>query len=162
MRKKMFNKQWMLPLMMCFCTLFIQAQQRAGIPVSGKVSDAGEPLPGVTVAVRGTTLGTSTDRNGEFTLTVPSDTCVLQISYIGFISKEIKVGSQRIFVITLEEDRQQLEEVVVIGFGKQKKTDVVGAVTTINVGEIKKVSSSNITTMMAGNIAGMISYQRSC
>jgi TonB-linked SusC/RagA family outer membrane protein len=162
MRKttRFFQRTMVASLMMCFCTLFIQAQ-RAGIPVSGKVSDAGEPLPGVTVAVRGTTLGTSTDQNGDFTLSVPSDTCVLQISYIGFVTKEIKVGSQRIFVITLEEDNQQLEEVVVVGFGKQKKTDVIGAVTSVNLTDIKKVSSSNMTTMMAGNIAGIISYQRS-
>jgi TonB-linked SusC/RagA family outer membrane protein len=139
----------------------VQAQQRGGIAISGKVTDGLEALSGVTVAVRGTSTGASTDDNGEFKLTVPSDTCVLIISYVGFLPQQITVGKQRIFVVTLAEDKQQLEEVVVIGFGKQKKTDVIGAVTTINVKEIKKVSSSNITTMMAGNIAGMISYQRS-
>lgn len=140
----------------------IQHVAQEGIRVTGTVSDnMNDPLPGVTILIRGTSQGTTTDVNGEYTFTVPSDTCVLQFSYIGFTTQEVKVGDRRVISITLLEETTGLDEVVVIGFGKQKKTDVIGSVVSIRPSELKKVASSNMTTMLAGNIAGMISYQRS-
>lgn len=140
----------------------ISDNQQQGIRINGTVSDDyGILIPGVTVQIRGTTQGTVTDTNGEFTLSVPSDTTVLQFSFIGYKMQEVTVGNKRIFAITMSEDIEELEEVVVVGFGKQKKTDVIGAVSTVNVKELRQVSSSNVTTMLAGNIAGVISYQRS-
>ncbi|MGV8092003.1 MAG: TonB-dependent receptor [Mangrovibacterium sp.] len=137
-----------------------QAQKE--IKIIGAVSDAEEGLmPGVNVVVRGTTQGTVTDMNGEFTITVPSDTCVLQFRMIGYKMEEIAVGQKRILTVELSKETTDVGEVVVVGFGKQKKTDLVGSVTSISAGELKKVSSSNVTTMLAGNIAGIISYQRS-
>ena len=131
--------------------------------VSGKVTDEqGEPLPGVNVIVRGSVAtGTITDVNGEFTISVPSDTTVLQFSFIGFRMQEIVVGKQKIITVTMQEETVEIDEVVVIGFGKQKKEDLIGSVVSANVTELRKTSSSNVTTMLAGNIAGMISYQRS-
>lgn len=133
------------------------------IRITGTVSDDnGDLLPGVNITVRSTpTIGTITDVNGEFSLNVPSDTSVLQFKFIGFKMQEIEVGARRIFAITMQEDIAEIGEVVVIGFGKQKKEDLVGSVVSINMADMRKVSSSNVTTMLAGNIAGMISYQRS-
>ncbi len=132
------------------------------IKVTGTVSDNfGATMPGVNVIIRGTTKGTTSDVNGEFTLTVPSDTSVLQFRFIGYKMQEIVVGNRRIIAVTLSEEATDIGEVVVVGFGKQKKEDLIGSVVSINTADLKKVSSSNVTTMLAGNIAGMISYQRS-
>ncbi|HCS73648.1 MAG TPA: SusC/RagA family TonB-linked outer membrane protein [Clostridiales bacterium] len=129
--------------------------------VKGKVLDEkGEPLPGVTITVGGSTKGVITDNEGSYAIEVRS-TDELTFSFIGFATQTIKVNNQTILNVTLKEDVSELEEVVVIGFGKQKKTDLVGSVASINTQELKKVSSSNMTTMLAGNIAGIISYQRS-
>ena len=135
------------------------AQQ--GIRVSGTVQDDfGEPLPGVSVTVRGMTLGMSTDANGEFMLTVPSDTCVLQFSYIGFKMQEVLVGNRRIIAVSLSEETATLEEVVVVAFGKQKKESLVSAIATISPSELK-IPSSNLTTAFAGRMSGVIAFQRS-
>ena len=137
--------------------------QQNPIRVTGIVSDNfGELLPGVNVVLRGNpNVGANTDANGEFTLNVPSDTSVLQFRYIGYKMQEIMVGNRRILNVIMQEDMAELGEVVVVGFGKQKKDDLIGSVVSLNVADIRKVSSSNVTTMLAGNIAGMISYQRS-
>ena len=139
-----------------------EAKAQQGIRITGTVTDQyGELLPGVSVAVKGTTTGTSTDANGEFILTVPSDTSTLEFRYIGFKSQEIVVSVRRVFAVIMQEEAEELGEIVVVGFGKQKKTDLIGSVVSANVTELRKISSSNVTTMLAGNIAGMISYQRS-
>ena len=147
-------------LTVCIPTVYSQTQQ--GIRVSGMVADDnGESLPGVNIVVRGnTSIGTNTDTNGEFSLTVPSDTCVLQISFIGFLSQEIQVGNRRILSVILKEDVAELEEVVVVAFGKQKKGSVIASVSTINTKDLK-VPSSNLTTALAGRMSGLVSYQRS-
>ena len=138
-----------------------QAPTQQGIRVTGTVSDDyGELLPGVSVTVRGTNIGISADANGEFALTVPSDTCVLQFSYIGYKSQEIKVGARRIFAIIMIEDVSELSEVVVVAFGTQKKESLVSSITTINPNDLK-VPSSNLTTAFAGRMSGVIAYQRS-
>ena len=137
------------------------APVQQGIRVTGTVSDDyGELLPGVSVTVRGTNIGISTDANGEFALTIPSDTCVMQFSYIGFKSQEIKVGSRRIFAVVMLEAMAELEEVVVVAFGTQKKESLVSSITTINPNELK-IPSSNLTTAFAGRMSGVIAYQRS-
>jgi len=135
--------------------------QQNKIPVKGTVSNNfGELLPGVTVAIRGTTNATSTDVNGEFSITVPSDTTVLVFRYIGFKPEEIRVGNRTVISVVLSEESTMLDEAVVVAFGKQKKESVIGSITTINPKELK-VPSSNLTTSFAGRVAGMIAYQRS-
>lgn len=129
--------------------------------VRGKVLDEkGTPLPGVTITVVGSTKGVITDNDGNYSIEVkPTD--VLTFSFIGLESQTLPVNNQTELYVILKEDVSELDEVVVIGFGKQKKTDLVGSVSTISTQELKKVSSSNMTNMLAGNIAGIISYQRS-
>jgi TonB-linked SusC/RagA family outer membrane protein len=132
-----------------------------GFRVTGTVSDdTGDPLSGVTVAVRGTTMGTTTDMNGEFTLTVPSDTSVLEIRYIGYEPQQIVVGNRRVIAVEMREATTDLGEVTVVAFGTQRKESVISSIATISTKDLK-VPSSNLTTAFAGRVAGLISYQTS-
>ncbi len=128
--------------------------------VSGRIMDVnGDPIIGASVAVKGTKEGTATDVGGEFTLSC-SRQATLVVSYLGYRTQEVKVNSQKNLIITLEEGSEVLDEVVVVGFGTQKKASVVGAVQTIRPGELKTPSSS-LTNSFAGRLAGVISVQRS-
>jgi TonB-linked SusC/RagA family outer membrane protein len=136
-----------------------QTPSQQGIRVTGSVSDEfNAPLPGVAVAIRGTTQGTTTDENGEYSLSVPSDTCVLQFRYIGYETQEVAVGTKRVIAVVLSEATTGLDEVVVVAFGKQAKESVVSSITTVNTKDLK-VPSSNLTTALAGRMAGLVSYQ---
>jgi len=129
--------------------------------VHGLVVDtAGLPLPGVSVMVKDqTSIGTSTDINGRYSLQVPENATLI-FSMVGFQEQQIPVNGRTEINIVLEGSTSQLGDVVVVAFGKQKKEEVVGAVTTINPAELK-VPSSNLTTALAGRLAGVIAYQRS-
>ncbi|MDR2038668.1 MAG: TonB-dependent receptor [Bacteroidales bacterium] len=132
-----------------------------GIRVTGSVSDnTGELIPGVNVIVRGSVQGTSTDINGEFNIMVPSDTSVLQFSFMGYETQEVVVGNKRVISVQMREASTSMEEVLVVAFGTQKKESAIASVSTLNVAELK-VPSSNLTTALAGRVAGLISYQRS-
>lgn len=130
--------------------------QSGDITVTGKVLDeTGEPLPGATVQQEGTTNGIITDIDGNFSLSVPSDATLI-VSFIGFKSIEVTVGGEtELGSITLVSDTQQLDQVVVIGYGTQKKADLTGAVTIVDAEEMKKTSNSNISTMLQGKAAGV-------
>ena len=138
----------------------IMKLQQSEQKITGTVVDANnEPVIGANVLVKGTTNGVITDVDGKFTLTVPRG-AVLQISYIGYVTQEVKVTNESIYNILLREDSEALEEVVVVGFGTQKKASVVGAVQTIKAKDLK-VPSSNLSNAFAGRIAGVTSFQRS-
>lgn len=134
----------------------VQSQNR----VRGKVSDNdGRPLPGVTITIVGTTRGVITDNDGTYSIDAePRDKLVF--SFIGMESQIIDVGDQKVINIKLKEKTQELEDVTIVAFGKQKKESVIGSITTVNPGELK-VPSSNLTTALAGNMAGIIAFQRS-
>ena len=138
-----------------------KAKAQQGIRINGAVSDNfGELLPGVSVVVRGSATGTSTDGNGEFTITVPSDTSVLQFRFIGYRMQEVVVGSRRMIAVTLLEETTELSEVTIVAFGTQKKESVVSSIQTVNTKDLH-VPSSNLTTAFAGKMAGVIAYQTS-
>ncbi|MFO7826077.1 MAG: carboxypeptidase-like regulatory domain-containing protein, partial [Cyclobacterium sp.] len=100
-------------------------------PISGRILDPnGEGIPGATVLVEGTTIGTATDIDGNFTLDVPDD-AILVISYIGYESQRIELGNQNEITVTMEEDLSSLDEIVVVGYGTQKKVNLTGAVSTV-------------------------------
>jgi TonB-linked SusC/RagA family outer membrane protein len=128
--------------------------------ITGKITDEnGEPLAGAIVQVQGSTRSVSTDIDGSFTINVkPED--VLEISFLGYETQPITVGGQKELAIQLKPKASELDEVVVVAFGKQKKESVVASITTINPAELK-VPSSNLTTAFAGRMAGVIAYQRS-
>ena len=145
-------------LLLSLVTLSVMAQR---VRVTGAVVDAtNAELPGVTVMEKGTSNGTVTDLDGNFSLTVASNNSVLVFSFVGFESQEIEVGTQRSLSITMEESSQTLDDVVVVAFGTQKKEEIVGSVSTVRPSELK-TPSSNLTTSLAGRMSGVIAYQRS-
>lgn len=128
--------------------------------VTGKVIDElGEPLPGVAIQVKGTPRGVTTDIDGSFGIDV-SDTDILQFSYLGMQDQEVAVENKKQLFITLKEKTDELEEVTIVAFAKQKKESVLASITTVKPSELK-VPSSNLTTALAGRMSGVISYQRS-
>ena len=136
-----------------------EARVQQGIRVTGSVFDNfGALMPGVTVNVRGTTTGTSTDINGEYNITVPSDTSVLQFRFIGYRMQEIVVGNRRSIAVTMTEATTDIAEVTIVAFGTQKKESVVASIETVNTKDLK-IASANLTAAFAGKIPGVISYQ---
>ncbi len=130
----------------------VQAQQSVQGAV---VDDLGEPLMGATVTVKGTSNGTVTDLDGNFSLNAPAGS-TLVISYVGFTNKEVKVsGDGKLGTITLLPDDKTLEQVVVVGYGTQKKADLTGSVAIVNADQMKKTSNSNISTLLEGKVAGV-------
>lgn len=129
--------------------------------ITGLVTDSsGAPLIGVSVSVKNSpNIGTTTDVNGRYVLVVPDNATVV-FSMVGFEEQEILPADRKIINIKLMPSKNLLGDVVIVAFGKQKKEDVVGAVTSINPSELK-VPSSNLTTALAGRLAGVIAYQRS-
>ena len=124
--------------------------------VSGLVVDQdGEPLIGATVKVKGTNVATVTNIDGEFELNAASN-ATLVVSYIGYKDLEVKVnGRSSLGQIIMESDAVGLEQVVVVGYGVQKKADLTGSVAVVNAEELKRVSNSNISTMLEGKVAGV-------
>ncbi len=126
------------------------------LKVSGQVVDHdGEPLIGATVKVKGAQSGAITDYDGNFSLDVPAGGIIV-ISYVGYKDREIAVrGRANLNQIELEADDNVLEQVVVVGYGTQKKADLTGSVSIVNAEELKRVSNSNISTMLEGKVAGV-------
>ena len=129
--------------------------------VKGTIVDAtGMPVIGANVMVKGTTNGTITDLDGRFSLDVPND-AVLEVSYIGYSSQIIKVGGQNSLDITLMEDTQALDEVVVVGYGVQKRASVTGSVASLQSKDIATVKTPNVSNALAGKLPGLRAVQRS-
>jgi TonB-linked SusC/RagA family outer membrane protein len=132
-----------------------------GRNVTGVVTDAtGEPIIGANVVVKGTTNGTITDIDGQFVLSVP-DNAVLAISYIGYIGKELPIGNQTAFTIVLADDTQALDEVVVVGYGTMRKSDVTGSISVTKADEILKQQSFSALDGLKGKASGVNIFSNS-
>ena len=130
--------------------------------VKGVVTDSkGTPLEGVSVVLKNSSVGTQTNSNGEFTLQVPDEAAVLEISRIGYQSRSVVVGKRTALTIVLEEVQQALEQVIVVGYGSQKKATVTGSISTVTTKEILKSPSSNVTNSLVGRLTGVAAIQRS-
>lgn len=146
-------------LLICNLNCIIQAQVQNN--VNGLITDPlGEPLIGVSIQVRGTTKGTVTDLDGKFTLMAKKGD-FLRISYVGYISQEVKVTNNDLIRITMKEDAQNLDELVVVGYGTQRKVTVSGSVASTSGNELSKVPSLNVSNTLAGRLPGLVSYNRS-
>ena len=161
MRKKMlFSMMFMAGItggfLACPTPVMASVSQSQTIKVSGQIVDQdGQPLIGATVKVKNAKLGVVTDFDGNFTIDVASDG-VLVISYVGYKDREVAVrGRAALGQIQLEDDSNMLEQVVVVGYGTQKKADLTGSVSIVNAEELKRVSNSNISTMLEGKVAGV-------
>ncbi|MDR7214968.1 TonB-linked SusC/RagA family outer membrane protein [Dyadobacter sp. BE31] len=131
-------------------------------PVRGKVVDEiGVPLAGVSILLKGTTNGTLTNGDGEFSFDVPGGDGTLVFSFVGFVSKEVPIGGRTFLDIKLEPLASALNEVVVVGYGAQKKITMTGAVSTVSADAIKNVPTANITNALAGRVAGLFATQKS-
>lgn len=129
--------------------------------VRGTVRDSLGLLPGVAVSLKNNpSVGTTTDLNGKFILDVPNENSVIEFSMVGYVTKEISIKGKPILEVTLNTAINTLDEAVVVAYGTQKKESVIGSITTIRPEELK-VPSSNLTTALAGRLAGVIAYQRS-
>lgn len=129
------------------------------VMVTGVVRDQSQqPIPGVTVSVQGTSIGTATDLNGRYEITVPEGS-TLVFSFIGFNSHTVQVGSQAVIDVVLMEDISSLEEVVVVGYAEQKKVSVTGAVASVNTQELRQSSSASLANALAGRLSGLTSIQ---
>lgn len=129
--------------------------------VEGVVTDAGGmPIPGANVIEKGTTNGVVTDFDGNYQITVGPD-AVLQFSYIGFQTREVSVDGQSTLAVQLQEDQAQLDEVVVVGYGTQKRENIVGSVATVGGEEIQKSANMNVSNAITGRVAGVVATQGS-
>ena len=123
--------------------------------ITGKVTDIkGEPIIGANVSVKGTTNGTITDMDGNFSLDVP-EKAVISISYIGYTSKEITVNNQNTYTVKLAEDMQNLAEVVVVSYGTQKKRDVTGAISKVDAEDLADIPAGQFAQKLQGQAAGV-------
>lgn len=142
---------------LCAALLLSATLASAQIKVKGVITDpAGEPVIGATVKEHGTNTGVVTDLDGNFTIDVKSEKSVLDISYIGFANQQITVGKKKEFNIKLEEDNNQLNEVVVVGYGVQKKATLTGAVTQVKGDDVLKgKATQNVAEALQGTIPGL-------
>ncbi len=133
------------------------------VTITGKVTSSGDGdnLPGVNVVIKGTTQGTTTDADGKYTLKVPSANTTLVFSFIGYTAQEVVIGAQTVIDIALQADIQQLNEVVVVGYGVQQKITLTGAVSNLKGDEMLRTKNENPQNMLTGRIAGVRVWQKS-
>lgn len=143
-----------LILLLAGSSMVLSAQNRS---ISGKVFDTNEePLIGVTVTIENTTIGAITDIDGAFTLQVPEGKVVLNVSYVGFVPQKVTVASgQSNVTVRLSEDAVLLNEVVVVGYGKQKKVNLTGAVASVGGEELENRVTKSLSSMLQGTVAGL-------
>lgn len=147
-----------LTLTLVLLTLGASAQ----VTVSGNVSDeSGEPIIGATVLEALTSNGVVSDFDGNFKITVKNENATLKISYIGMIAQSIRVGNQRNIKVVLKDESQSINEVVVVGYGHQKKESVVGAISQVSSEDLLNTPTANVTQAIAGKIPGVITTQTS-
>lgn len=153
-----FFKMIALSLALILASMVAVAQTKT---VKGVIyeEETGEPMPGATVSVEGSTRGVMTDLDGSFELTGVKPTDKLKFECLGKETQVLQVGTMTNFVVKLKNVANELDEVTVVAFGKQRKESVIGSISTVDVKTLK-VPSSNLTTALAGNVAGVIAYQR--
>jgi TonB-linked SusC/RagA family outer membrane protein len=146
----------LLALNMARLPLHSTSDAPVDVAISGKVTDEkGDALPGVSVVVKGTTQGTTTDGTGSFKINAPTASATLVFSFVGYAKKEVPIGGQTTLSVTLAPDDQTLNEVVVVGYGSQLKKEITGAVQTVSAQEIKDLPVSQIGQKLQGKLAGV-------
>jgi len=133
------------------------AMAQSSRTVSGRVTDAesGDPLPGATVLVKGTSEGTITDVDGNFLVKVPEENNVISVSFVGFVTQELTVGNQTQLKVALSPDLTSLDEIVVVGYGTVKKSDATGAVAVVDAKKFNKGAMNSVQDLMVGKTAGV-------
>lgn len=144
--------RWIAPVVL-ICTLSAAHAQE----VTGRVTDSGDnsPLPGASIIVKGTSVGTTTDGNGEYRLAVEDPNATLVFSFIGYETQEIAVGGRTRIDISLLASTQALEEIVVVGYGTQRRRDLTGAVAHVDTEAMQAEATSNLTSLLRGAVPGL-------
>jgi len=154
-QKRVFQFRRMLLLSFLLVSYgFLNAQNKV---ITGNVIGNDDTiLPGVTITIKGNeTKGTQTDFDGNYSIEVSGPETILQFRFLGFTTKEILIGNQTIINVVLEEDTQSLDEIVLVGYGTQRKTELTAAITSVDVQEIQKIPTADIATSMQGQVAGL-------
>ncbi|KAF0238049.1 MAG: TonB-linked outer membrane, partial [Prolixibacteraceae bacterium] len=159
MEKKCF-KGFLAFLLLAVCMSFsngLYAQQKT---IRGKVTDTGNnPLPGVSVVVKGATIGTVTNVDGDYELIMPADAATLMYSYIGMRTQEVAIGTQTTINIVLAEDLVGLDEVVVIGYGTRLKEEITGSVSTVSADQLQNSNAVSLMNRVQGQVSGVTVLQ---
>ena len=142
--------------------IIITPFSKQGVAITGTVTDNSGPLPGVNVSVKGTTTGVVTDINGKYSINVSGNDAVLVFSFVGYVTNEFPVGEMREINVVLNEDTHEIEEIVVVGYGTQKKVNLTGAVSSVKVDEqITSRSLTNVSSGLQGLVPGLTVSQAS-
>lgn len=137
---------------------FLKKQENT---ITGKVVDTeGEPLAGVNIIFEGTTIGTITDIEGYYSIDYTDANATIVFSYIGYITQKVPIGGQKIIDVTMKPDVESMEEVVVVGYGVQKKVTLTGSVSSIDGDVLKQSPTANFTNTLSGRIPGLVTYTR--
>ncbi|MDE6610596.1 MAG: carboxypeptidase-like regulatory domain-containing protein, partial [Muribaculaceae bacterium] len=148
-------RRWILGMILSILLIPVSAYAQTQRTVTGTVLDeTGEPLIGATVKVEGTTLGTSTDFDGHFSLNIPESAKQLTFSYVGYINQTVEITSD-VIDVTLQPNSEILDEVVVIGYGTQKKDDLTGSIATVSEKDFNQGVISSPEELINGKIAGV-------
>ncbi|WP_020530372.1 SusC/RagA family TonB-linked outer membrane protein [Flexithrix dorotheae] len=151
------TKNTLILILSLLCVNFAYSQDRL---VTGTVSSSEEGgIPGASIIVKGTSVGTTSDLDGGFKLTLPESAETLVVSYIGYKSQEVNIGNQTNFEIVLELDLQQLKEVVVVGYGTQEKGVVTGAVSSVDMDDVRGLPLTNVDQALQGRVPGVVVTQ---
>ena len=141
--------------------LFVWGQLTAQT-IRGTVRDSkGEPILGATVLEKGTSNGTITNFDGEFTLVMKNENSTIEVSYVGYLKQEIKLSGKTQLKIILQEDSRKLDEVVVVGYGVQRRASITGSVASVSAEKLEKLPTDNLTNMLGGRVAGVVARQQS-
>jgi TonB-linked SusC/RagA family outer membrane protein len=156
MKKSKLKGFWRIAALLffsCFLAITSYAQQKS---LSGKViGEDGSPIPGVTIVVKGTTIGTITDLDGKFALMSPADAKILSVSFVGMKSQEITIGTQTNFNLTLVSETIGVDEVIVVGYGTRKKEEITGSISTVSSEQMKISTAPSVVSRMQGQVSGV-------
>jgi TonB-dependent starch-binding outer membrane protein SusC len=163
MRMKITTFRTLMALFLCVIGTLFTSQVFAQSKISGKVTDTknGETLPGVSVAVKGTQKGAVTDMDGSYSLMVDKGETTLVFTLVGYSPQEVEIGNRSVVDLALKVDDQVLNELVVVGYGTQKKETVTGSVSTVKGSELVKSPVVNLSNSIAGRLAGVVAVNRS-
>ncbi|MGV8133881.1 MAG: TonB-dependent receptor [Mangrovibacterium sp.] len=140
----------------------IPAEQPQKKGIKGSVTDGkGLPIPGAAIIIKGTTIGTVTNLDGNFTLQIPLDAKILSFSFVGYETQEVPVGNKTSFTVVLEEQTVGLEEVVAVGYGVQKKETLTGSISTVQTDALLRSPNASVANTLAGQLTGLSSVQSS-
>ncbi|MEG2178881.1 MAG: carboxypeptidase-like regulatory domain-containing protein, partial [Bacteroidales bacterium] len=158
MKHELCIKRMFITLTLIFVGLSMYAQQT----ITGRVQDVtGEAIIGANVLEKGTTNGIVTDIDGNFSLYTTKKNTTIVVSFIGYVTAEVSVGNKKNIRVVLQENSQLLDDIVVVGYGTQKKISVTGSISQVNTKELNEVPMDNVSNMLAGRLPGLVTKQSS-